>query len=189
SIHTQAIHTSVGPHLHASDALKGEQKFLPHRLQGIYRQGFRMMFLFTLSDLLFNQLEDVSLCVTGYFFHRFWMFFYSKMQIDAMKGSASQKQMKPKPKEHGFKIDWTIASASVAKENGCTLPLAGLFIMRYHSFYPLHKEGAYSHLMNDEDRENLKWLHIFNKYDLYSKSKVLVDVEKVKPYYQSLIEK
>nr|XP_025644040.1 inositol oxygenase 2 isoform X2 [Arachis hypogaea] len=77
----------------------------------------------------------------------------------------------------------------VAKENGSTLPSAGLFIIRYHSFYALHKEGAYAHLMNDEDRENLKWLHVFNKYDLYSKSKVLVDVEKVKPYYQSLIEK
>ncbi|KAL1364206.1 hypothetical protein HN51_012369 [Arachis hypogaea] len=77
----------------------------------------------------------------------------------------------------------------VAKENGTTLPSAGLFIIRYHSFYPLHREGAYTHLMNDEDRENLKWLHVFNKYDLYSKSKVLVDVEKVKPYYQSLIAK
>lgn len=30
---------------------------------------------------------------------------------------------------------------------------------------------------------------LYSKYDLYSKSKVLVDVEKVKPYYQSLIEK
>ncbi|KGN60583.2 inositol oxygenase 2 [Cucumis sativus] len=77
----------------------------------------------------------------------------------------------------------------VAKENGTTLPDAGLFIVRYHSFYPMHKEGAYQHLMNEEDAENMKWLHIFNKYDLYSKSKVLVDVEKVKPYYQSLIQK
>ncbi|XP_051152594.1 inositol oxygenase 2-like [Andrographis paniculata] len=77
----------------------------------------------------------------------------------------------------------------VAKENGTTLPSAGLFIIRYHSFYPLHKSGAYAHLMNDEDRENLKWLKIFNKYDLYSKSKVRIDVDKVKPYYLSLIEK
>lgn len=30
---------------------------------------------------------------------------------------------------------------------------------------------------------------IYSKYDLYSKSKVRVDVEKVKPYYQSLINK
>jgi len=30
---------------------------------------------------------------------------------------------------------------------------------------------------------------LYSKYDLYSKSKVLVDIEKVKPYYMSLIEK
>ncbi|KAJ7953446.1 Inositol oxygenase [Quillaja saponaria] len=77
----------------------------------------------------------------------------------------------------------------VAKENGTTLPSAGLFIIRYHSFYPLHREGAYKYLMNKEDEENLKWLQIFNKYDLYSKSNVRVDVEKVKPYYMSLIKK
>ncbi|XP_028123846.1 inositol oxygenase 2-like [Camellia sinensis] len=77
----------------------------------------------------------------------------------------------------------------VAKENGSTLPPAALFIIRYHSFYPLHKSGAYTHLMNEDDVENLKWLKIFNKYDLYSKSKVRIDVEKVKPYYLSLIEK
>ncbi|KAM7483801.1 hypothetical protein LguiB_008384 [Lonicera macranthoides] len=77
----------------------------------------------------------------------------------------------------------------VAKENGTTLPSAALFIIRYHSFYALHKSGAYTYLMNDEDKENLKWLHTFNKYDLYSKSKVQVNVEKVKPYYLSLIEK
>ncbi|XP_059636882.1 inositol oxygenase 4-like [Cornus florida] len=77
----------------------------------------------------------------------------------------------------------------VAKENGTTLPSSGLFIIRYHSFYALHRSEAYKHLMNEEDVENLKWLKIFNKYDLYSKSKVRVDVEKVKPYYISLIEK
>ncbi|CAL9211186.1 unnamed protein product [Musa hybrid cultivar] len=75
----------------------------------------------------------------------------------------------------------------VAKENKTSLPLAGLFIIRYHSFYSLHKHGAYQYLMNKEDKENLKWLHV--KYDLYSKSKVRIDVEKVKPYYVSLIEK
>lgn len=43
--------------------------------------------------------------------------------------------------------------------------------------------------MNEEDIENLKWLKIFNKYDLYSKSKVRIDVETVRPYYLALIEK
>ncbi|XP_052882936.1 inositol oxygenase 4-like isoform X2 [Gossypium arboreum] len=50
----------------------------------------------------------------------------------------------------------------VAKENGTTLPSAGLFIVRYHSFYPLHKYGAYSQFMNEEDKENFKWLKVFN---------------------------
>ncbi|XP_062149302.1 inositol oxygenase 4 [Alnus glutinosa] len=77
----------------------------------------------------------------------------------------------------------------VAKENGTTLPPAALFIIRYHSFYPLHKGEAYKHLMNEEDAKNLQWLRVFNKYDLYSKSKVPIDVEQVKPYYLSLIEK
>ncbi|CAN1826087.1 Inositol oxygenase 4 [Linum perenne] len=77
----------------------------------------------------------------------------------------------------------------VAKENKSTLPSAALFIVRYHSFYPLHKHGAYKQLMNKQDQDDIKWLHIFNKYDLYSKSKVHVDVEAVKPYYQSLIAK
>lgn len=77
----------------------------------------------------------------------------------------------------------------VAKQNGTTLPPAALFIVRFHSFYALHKSGAYMHLLNDEDKENLKWLHVFNKYDLYSKSKVRIDVDEVKPYYISLINK
>ncbi|KAL0341948.1 UNVERIFIED_CONTAM: Inositol oxygenase 1 [Sesamum calycinum] len=66
----------------------------------------------------------------------------------------------------------------VAKENKSTLPSAGLFVIRYHSFYALHRAGAYKYLMNKEDEENMKWLKIFNKYDLYSKSKVRIDVEK-----------
>ncbi|XP_075667844.1 inositol oxygenase 4-like [Castanea sativa] len=77
----------------------------------------------------------------------------------------------------------------VAKENRTTLPPAALFIIRYHSFYPFHTVGAYKHLMNEEDTKNLKWLKIFNKYDLYSKSKEMIDVENVKPYYLSLIDK
>uniref|UniRef100_A0A803MPR6 Inositol oxygenase n=1 Tax=Chenopodium quinoa TaxID=63459 RepID=A0A803MPR6_CHEQI len=89
----------------------------------------------------------------------------------------------------GCAFDESIVHHKVAKENGTTLPPAALFIVRFHSFYALHRSGAYMHLLNDEDKENLKWLHVFNKYDLYSKSKVRVDVEKVKPYYLSLINK
>ncbi|PWA51304.1 inositol oxygenase [Artemisia annua] len=60
----------------------------------------------------------------------------------------------------------------VAKENGTTLPPAALFII------PMHSSGAYKHLMNDEDVEYLKWVQIFNKYDLYSKSKSRIDVKR-----------
>jgi inositol oxygenase len=73
--------------------------------------------------------------------------------------------------------------------NNCSLPPAALFVIRYHSFYAMHHTGAYRHLMNESDHDNLRWLKEFNKYDLYSKSKAHVDVEAVKPYYQSLIQK
>ncbi|XP_011093670.1 inositol oxygenase 1 [Sesamum indicum] len=77
----------------------------------------------------------------------------------------------------------------VAKGNNTTLPPAALFIIRYHSFYALHQGGAYTYLMNNEDKEMLEWLHVFKKYDLYSKSRVRINQEEVKPYYLSLIEK
>ncbi|CAL5321236.1 unnamed protein product [Camellia sinensis] len=59
-----------------------------------------------------------------------------------------------------------ISSQKVAKENGTTLPPTALFIIVHHPI-PL----------------------FLSKYDLYSKSKMRIDVEKVKPYYLSLIEK
>ncbi|KAH7651228.1 Inositol oxygenase protein [Dioscorea alata] len=89
----------------------------------------------------------------------------------------------------GCAFDESIVHHQVMKENMTTLPPAALFIVRFHSFYSLHRSGAYTYLMDDDDKEMLKWLQIFNKYDLYSKSKVRVDVEKVKPYYMSLFNK
>ncbi|OMO93308.1 Inositol oxygenase [Corchorus olitorius] len=89
----------------------------------------------------------------------------------------------------GCAFDESNVHFKVAKANGTTLPSAALFIIRYHSFYPLHTDGAYAQFMNEEDKENMKWLKVFNKYDLYSKSNVWIDVEEVKPYYESLIAK
>jgi len=77
----------------------------------------------------------------------------------------------------------------VAVQNGCTLPPAGLAIIRFHSFYPWHTYGAYEHLTNDVDRANLEWIKEFQEFDLYSKTNLRIDVEKVKPYYLSLIDK
>jgi inositol oxygenase len=67
------------------------------------------------------------------------------------------------------------------------LPPEALYMIRYHSFYPAHREGAYTHLMNDQDREHFRWVGAFNPYDLYSKSAVRPDVTGLRPYYEELI--
>ncbi|KAJ3488842.1 hypothetical protein NLI96_g2541 [Meripilus lineatus] len=74
-------------------------------------------------------------------------------------------------------------------KNQCSLPEAALHMIRYHSFYPWHREGAYSHLTNANDEAALEAVRAFNPYDLYSKSDDPVDPEKLKPYYQGLIAK
>jgi inositol oxygenase len=67
------------------------------------------------------------------------------------------------------------------------LPAEALYMIRYHSFYPAHKEGAYSHLMNDRDREMFHWVRAFSPYDLYSKGAARPDVAGLRPFYQELI--
>lgn len=67
------------------------------------------------------------------------------------------------------------------------LPDAALYMIRYHSFYPWHREEAYTHLTNEKDRENLEWVRKFNPYDLYTKSHQPPDFKKLKPYYDDLI--
>ena len=67
------------------------------------------------------------------------------------------------------------------------LPEEALAMIRYHSFYAGHREGAYAHLMNDRDRELFAWVRAFNPYDLYSKSAVRPDVAQLTPFYQELI--
>ncbi|MDR3688170.1 MAG: inositol oxygenase family protein [Fimbriimonas sp.] len=67
------------------------------------------------------------------------------------------------------------------------MPLESLYMIRYHSFYPWHREGAYTHLASEQDREMLNWIKEFNRYDLYSKVDVRPDVEKLRPYYEELI--
>lgn len=74
--------------------------------------------------------------------------------------------------------------------NGCTLPPEAHAIVRFHSFYAWHRDGAYKHLCNDTtDVAALAWVQEFNRCDLYSKSIETVDVDEVKPYYASLARK
>ena len=69
------------------------------------------------------------------------------------------------------------------------LPEPALYMLRYHSFYAWHREGAYGYLLDDHDREMLKWVKLFNPYDLYSKSPTPPDWTKLKSYYQELLGK
>lgn len=75
----------------------------------------------------------------------------------------------------------------LAKEQ-TTLPPEGLAMIRYHSFYPWHSEGAYKYLMDEKDKELLECVQAFNPYDLYSKSDIRYDIEELKPYYLELID-
>jgi inositol oxygenase len=67
------------------------------------------------------------------------------------------------------------------------LPPEALYIIRYHSFYPAHRDGEYQYLMNDKDREMFKWVRAFNPYDLYTNSHERADLKKLRPFYDDLI--
>ncbi|MBI3839258.1 MAG: inositol oxygenase [Planctomycetia bacterium] len=66
------------------------------------------------------------------------------------------------------------------------LPTEALYMIRYHSFYPGHRDGAYQHLMNAEDRKYFNAVRAFNPYDLYTKSAERPDIEELRPYYEDL---
>jgi len=68
------------------------------------------------------------------------------------------------------------------------LPIEAQYIIRYHSFYSAHSEGAYGYLMSDRDKAMFEWVRRFQPYDLYSKGEAAPDLEALAPYYQSLID-
>ena len=68
------------------------------------------------------------------------------------------------------------------------LPAEALYPIRYHSFYAGHREGAYDHLMDDQDREMFQWVRTFNPYDLYSKDENPPPVDELRPFYEELVE-
>ncbi|XP_043980595.1 inositol oxygenase isoform X2 [Gambusia affinis] len=77
----------------------------------------------------------------------------------------------------------------VIKFNNCSIPEEGLYMIRFHSFYPWHSHGDYTHLCNHKDLQMLPWVKEFNKFDLYTKTTDLPNVDELRPYYQSLIDK
>ncbi|XP_035227874.1 inositol oxygenase-like [Stegodyphus dumicola] len=77
----------------------------------------------------------------------------------------------------------------VLKHNNSKLPEEALYMIKFHSFYPWHTGGDYEYLTSNKDVEMMKWVREFNKFDLYSKSHEVPDIEALMPYYQSLIDK
>jgi len=67
------------------------------------------------------------------------------------------------------------------------LPPEALYMIRYHSFYPCHRDGEYGYLMNQQDRELFKWVQAFNPYDLYTKSHKKPNLAELRPFYDELI--
>jgi inositol oxygenase len=67
------------------------------------------------------------------------------------------------------------------------LPEPAQYMLRYHSFYPAHRHGAYRHLMDDHDEKMFEWVRKFNPYDLYSKGLERPNVKEIMPYYQDLV--
>ena len=67
------------------------------------------------------------------------------------------------------------------------LPSEALYMIRYHSFYPAHRDGEYGYLMNDQDRNMFDWVRAFNPYDLYTKSQKRPNLAELRPFYDELI--
>src|SRR5438876_8587301 len=67
------------------------------------------------------------------------------------------------------------------------VPEEAQYMLRYHSFYPAHRHGAYRHLMNEHDERLFEWVRKFNPYDLYSKGRERPKTQEILPYYQDLV--
>lgn len=76
--------------------------------------------------------------------------------------------------------------------NNSKIPTEGLDMIRYHSAYPMHDKGAYTHLLREEDEERLHWVRLFNRFDLYTKdgdNDIRNEMEALWPFYLDLLEK
>ncbi|KAL1514982.1 hypothetical protein AB1Y20_004057 [Prymnesium parvum] len=81
----------------------------------------------------------------------------------------------------------------VLRQNpGVKLPEEALYVIRYHSLYPWHAQGAYLELESDLDRKMKGWVKLFSQHDLYTKKNIYFTEEKMaemREYYDGLIKK
>ena len=68
------------------------------------------------------------------------------------------------------------------------LPDEALYMLRFHSFYPWHRQDAYKYFENEKDKAMLPWVRKFNPYDLYSKGHVKPNMQELKPFYDDLFD-
>ncbi|CAB3406780.1 unnamed protein product [Caenorhabditis bovis] len=61
--------------------------------------------------------------------------------------------------------------------------------IRFHSFYPYLSHDAYKQFENDRDVEMKPAIMMLNSCDLYSKNDKTPDIDALRPYYQTLIDK
>jgi len=67
------------------------------------------------------------------------------------------------------------------------LPEPALAVIRYHSFYALHGEGAYAWALGPGDAERLAWVRHFSRFDLYSKAHAPPDAGALRPFTERLV--
>jgi inositol oxygenase len=84
-------------------------------------------------------------------------------------------------------------SIYIVMRNGSSIPAEGLYLLRYHSFYPWHtpKNGiiSYTELACEFDWYMLPLVKSFQKADLYSKVPKLPPLENLEARYKLLLEK
>ena len=121
---------------------------------------------------------------------------------DLFEGNPDTRNLAYKGKygmyEHGCGLDELLMAWGhdeymyrVLEGNNCSLPKLCRRVIRYHSFYPWHRDGAYCHLANRDDQQKLlPIIATFNKYDLYSKTDPIPDCQKLwEDYYEPLCDK
>lgn len=96
--------------------------------------------------------------------------------------------------EYLFQIlfNWLKQNTEFVKKNWkCTaLEIRLLFYMvRFHSFYAFHREGAYKELWSKADAKLRPFLRVFSMFDLYSKPDKLPPIKELDKKYKPLVEK
>lgn len=76
-----------------------------------------------------------------------------------------------------------------SEKNQNNLPEEALYIIRFHSLYLYHDKQEYFRFQSEKDKNFFTVLKLFNKYDLYSKSDEIHNIEQLMPYYINLINK